>query len=181
MSCYEEISGHGTLMKKDLKDLKNQLIEASNEQYDKVKRKYNLVDSEMMNIGLKKMTIRDTSFPFYIISTGETYFDRKSGKEKILISASEDGEVTLDFENNTFRFYTDRNNHIVDRLQKSSSTYKKLMDFLKKLEMKGTKYGAATYYTNEYEEEEYDDSTNENRTYYGGWIPQNERKYKKVR
>lgn len=180
LSCYEEINGNGALMKKDLQELKKKMFEANNEQYDNVKKKYHLSDSDMINIGLKRATTRDTKFPFNVISSGETFFDKKTGKEKFLIEAYEYGEVILNFEENTFHFYTERNNHTVDRLQKSSTTYKKLIAFIEKLEIKGTKYGAQTYYTNEYHVDEYGHTAEGDRTYYGGWVPNNERKYRKV-
>jgi molybdenum cofactor biosynthesis enzyme MoaA len=149
MSCYESMSGNGLLMKQDIKELKKQLINSHNKQL-----------SSTSDRSINKATNRTSNFPFF--------YEREG--------VSVEGYVDIDMNTGRFVFSTDYNNHTVDDLEKHSLTYQTLFRFINKLEVKGKKYGAETYYKNEYHEDEFGNESEGNRCYYGGWTPNWQRK-----
>lgn len=150
MSRYEGMNGKGLVMKKDLKLLKQKLINAHNQTM------YGIDKKLLKEYGIKKASNRTTTFPIF-----SKYDD----------SISLDGYINLYQDTGSFSFFVEYNNHSMDRAGNSKS-FGVLMNFIHQLPNKGKKYGAETYYYNEYDEDEYGNRCPGDKCYYGAWKQQ---------
>lgn len=154
MSNYESINGKAKLKGTDFSVLRKGLIEAFNKDLEGIPSKV------LKKENIKKANSRTLSFPFVGYQKGE-------GKDLGFVFI--EGSITLNKEENTLRFYTDYNNHTVDRVSETN-VYKTLMKLFNNLPDKGTTYGAETAYRSEYHVDEYDNPETSYH-FYGAWEP----------
>ena len=155
MSCYEYENGHGVATQKDLRNLRRKLMNDYNKDVKGIKPK------ELKAHGLiPKAHTRTKSFPILggsidLYSVGVIHIDVKCGK---------------------FTFDIEQNNHSVDNAKENSTPFRLLKKFMSNMKIKGKKYGAKTYYWNEYMEDGPGHSGPGDTSYYGGWVPKGQRK-----
>ena len=154
MSNYESINGKAQLKGTDFAALRKQLVEAFNKDLASVPAK--LLKKEE----IKKANSRTLAFPF---------IDYQAGEGKDLGFVMIEGEILLNKEDKTLRFYTEYNNHTVDRVS-DTHVYNVMMRFFHSMPNKGKLYGAETAYRSEYYVDEYDNQET-NYDYYGAWEP----------
>jgi hypothetical protein len=158
MSCYEGMNGHGLVTRTDLHKLQIELTEAFNRQIQHLNAK------QLKKLNLKKANTRTRQFRF-LTGSGDRLID--------------EGYVNLDLRTGEFYFYIMENNHAVDCVCQDSEVYKRLSRFMTAIPVKGTKYGAQTYYWSEFTLDE-NDIPNGTYTRYGGWMTPKEREASKA-
>lgn len=151
MSNYEGMSGKGLVMKKDIKILKQRLIEAHNIEIGGLKPK------ELKDFGYKKASNRTTTFPII-----RKFYDDEQ------VTYYTIGAIAIYPDEGRFFFDIHENNHSVDYAG-DSKTFQVLMSFLQNLPNKGKKYGAVTYYWSEYIYDDFGNSGAGEYTFYGSW------------
>lgn len=152
MSNYESMNGKAKLKGADFAALRKELIEAFNKDLAPIPAKV------LKQEDVKKANSRTLSFPFI-------NYQEREGKELGFIIT--EGAIQLTKEDNTLRFYTQYNNHTVDRVA-DTYVYNVLMRFFNNMPDKGSIYGAETAYRSEYHVDEYDNPET-SYDYYGAW------------
>jgi hypothetical protein len=154
MSKYESFSGNGVAKQADLRELRRRMMEAHNA----LLAAHGAPKKDMANT-------RTTSFPFSYWYRDDEY---KAGGFFM-----ESGSVSIDVAGGTFHFSVGYNNHAMDDAE-ASKVFQILMRFLNSMPEKGFKYGAKTYYTSEYDQDEFNNPSPGTTRYYGAWKSQDE-------